>query len=135
MSQAVVRKILEREAKSWADGKGYPIVFENDGVTPETFPHARCFLLPAPTRALDLAGDIRTFSGVFQVSVIVERGKGLGQAEAILEELAGVYPLFQRFNDNGVTVLIRTPVTAGIPIQESHQLTLPVSFQYRADID
>ncbi len=135
MSQAKVRAAIETRLKDWADASDLTVAWEDVAFAPapdQTW--LRFTLMPAATESPDLAGDIRTYSGVAQVSVFVPSGKGPSVAEGHLAELDALFSDGDVLAADGFDVYIVSPVSAGPYQQDDLYSMLPVSFRYRADV-
>lgn len=136
MSHNVIASIFEARVISWAKARATPlkVVVENEAYTPkdgETY--LRAYTLPADTASNTLAGDHRLYTGVFQVSVVAPSGKYRGTAGGLADEIGALFPLYERNEKGGLTVVTMTPPDQGPGIQGDTTYTVPVSFQYRAD--
>lgn len=92
------------------------------------------FLLPANTTSPDLAGAIRTYRGVYQVSICAPLNAGPGAAEGIAVELTTLFPNNTRIAVTGLTLQTITPVTCAKGAPGGTDYCIPISFQYRADV-
>ncbi|AZC17582.1 phage tail terminator-like protein [Pseudomonas sp. CMR5c] len=136
MSHNVIASIFEARVIAWAKARAAPlkVVVENEAHTPkdgETY--LRAYTLPADTASNTLAGDHRLYTGIFQVSVVAPSGKYRGPAGGLADEIGALFPLYERNEKGGLTVVTMTPPEQGPGIQGDTTYTLPVSFQYRAD--
>jgi hypothetical protein len=136
MSHAIIASIYEAKLITWNNARPQKlkIVFENMAYTPvadETY--LRSFTIPGDTASNTLGGDHRLFTGVFQVSVIAPAGTGKTKTNPIVDELAGLFPLYARDTKGAVTVVTMSPVDPGPGITGDSAYTVPVSFSYRAD--
>ncbi|WP_223506839.1 phage tail terminator-like protein [Pseudomonas sp. GL-RE-29] len=138
MSHRTIRQIYEARLAAWAAARtpalriayqGVPLT-PNDGET-----YLAAFTLPAGTSSETLGGDHRAFTGLFQVSVVTPAGAGTGKAEGIVDELAALFPLNDRYAKAGLTVMTLTPLEPGPGVPEGNTWTIAASFQYRADTD
>lgn len=136
MSHLNVRLAFQQRLAVWATGKGLRVAYEGVEFEPaadETY--LRAFVLPASTQTLTLEGIDRVYTGIFQVSVIAPSGRGTGDAEGLADELDSVFPAFLRIQRGDLEVMVLTPIEQGPVIQDSNMMTVPASFQYRADRD
>jgi hypothetical protein len=136
MSNQACRALIEAKLAAWAAARSpaLSVAWENVPFTPTTgATYLRPFLLPATTVAPDLAGALRTWSGVYQVNVVAPINGGPGVAEGIAAELAAVFPLNQRLAGSGLALQIMSPVTAAQGAEDGTNFVVPASFQYRAD--
>jgi hypothetical protein len=136
MSHRTIRQIYEARLAVWAAARapGLRIAYQGVPFTPapgETYLQA--FTLPAGTTSQSLGGDHKAYTGVFQVSVIGPAGSGTGKPEGIVDELAALFPLFERYSKADITVVTMTPVEQGPGIPDGNNYTVAASFQYRAD--
>ncbi|QQP96547.1 DUF4128 domain-containing protein [Lysobacter enzymogenes] len=137
MSTKAVRSILEARLASWAAARSpaLRVAYENTPFTPaagETY--LRAFLLPADTLSADLAGAHRGYRGVFQVSIVRPINGGPGPSLDIAAELNQQFPVNGRYTSGAVTVQVLTPASAAPALADESSYTVPVSFQYRADV-
>ncbi len=135
MSQAKIRRLYESRLKTWADARSTPLVvaWQNAPLKEHDPTYLQAFLLPAFTDSQDMKGDHRSYTGVFQISIVCKVGQGSGEGEGIADELAALYPLNLRLTLSDFTVQIITPLAISPAIPESDRYTVPVSFTYRAD--
>jgi len=136
MSHKIIRQIYEARLAAWAAAKVAALRIAYEGVTftpadGETYLAA--FTLPAGTSSETLGGDHRTYTGLFQVSVVTPSGAGTGKAEGIVDELAALFPLNARYTKTGFTVMTLSPVEPGPGVPDGDTWTVSASFQYRAD--
>lgn len=135
MSNKLCRQAIETALDTWAAARSpaLPIAWENVAFTEPATTYLRAFLLPADTAGFDLAGAGRTYTGVYQVSVVAPVDTGPGAAEGIADEIAALFPLDSRLSVTGLTLLITSPVTAAQGATEGSRYTVPAWFRYRAD--
>lgn len=136
MSNKRIRAIYEGRLATWAAGRSTPlrVAYQNVPFTPVTGEiYLKATLLPADTASDDLAGALRTYLGVFQVSVVAPINAGPGAAETIGDELAALFTMNQRLTATGFTVQQITPATQAAALPDEKNYIVPVSFEYRAD--
>lgn len=137
MSQKTIRSLYEGRLKAWAAARSpaLRIAYQNVAFTPpaDGSTYLRCFLLPADSDSQDLEGIHEAFLGVFQVSIVSKAGVGAGEAGGIADELRALFPNNLPLSKSGFTVFVRTPASQGPAIQETDFVSIPVSFEYRAD--
>ena len=61
-------------------------------------------------------------------------GTGKAKTNPLVAELTALFPLYARDTKAGVTVVTMSPVDPGPGIPDPPTFTVPVSFEYRADI-
>nr|WP_315412941.1 phage tail terminator-like protein [uncultured Pseudomonas sp.] len=137
MSHAIIASIYEAKLLAWSKARteAIKVVFENVQYEPadgETY--LRAFALPGDTASNTLGGDHRLFTGVFQVSIIAPAGTGKTKTNPLVAELTTLFPLYARDTKAGLTVVTMSPVDPGPGIPDPPTYTVPVSFEYRADI-
>lgn len=135
MSKRQIRAAFESRLNTWAQEQSPAIrvAWENAPFTPTTYPYLRAFIVPADTDSLDLAGEHRLYSGLFQVNVIGETGKGAAQVERIAEALTELFPLNLRIPVSDGVVLVYSPMSEGPAMPDGGTFTLPVWCRYRMD--
>lgn len=134
MSQQQVRALIETRLKDWADDNDFQCEWENVTFTPDGSQYLKFNLLPAQTLSDDLAGKLRAFIGVAQITVFMASGVGTGPAELVVDQLDALFPASQTIFGTALNVLILTPVTPGNGFPDEAYYAVPVSFQYRADV-
>ncbi|AIS12646.1 prophage PssSM-02 [Pseudomonas chlororaphis subsp. aurantiaca] len=136
MSHQVIASIYEGRLIAWAGSLPDPlrVELENGVFSPEDGEtYLRAFTLPADTASNTLGGDHRLYTGVFQVSIVTPAGKYRGVGGTLADQIAALFPLYERNTKNALTVVTMTPVDQGPGIPSDTTYTIPVSFAYRAD--
>ena len=136
MSHNIIASIYEAKLITWAKALPTPlkVVVENEVYKPvdgETY--LKAFTLPADTASNTLCGDHKLYTGVFQVSIVTPSGKYRGDAGVIADQIAALFPLYERNTKGALTVVTMSPVDQGPGIPDNTTFTVPVSFLYRAD--
>lgn len=134
MSKRQIRTAFESRLNAWANSQSpaIPIAWENISFTPAK-PYLRAFLVPASTDSIDLEGKHRMYTGIFQVNIVGEPGKGPPQVDKIAEDLDKEFPLNMRMAVTDGVVLVYSPMNQGPAMQEADSYTLPVWWRYRMD--
>lgn len=135
MSNKLCRQAIETRLNTWAGTctPALPVAWENVPLAQPTTTYLRAFLLPANTAGIDLAGAGRTYTGIYQITVVAPINTGPGPAEAVADEIAALFPLNLRLSVAGLTLQVIKPVTAAQGMQDGDRYTVPVYFTYRAD--
>lgn len=135
MSKRQIRSAFESRLNTWAAGRtpALRVAWQNVTFTPSTYPYLRAFIVPAETDSIDLAGDHRAYTGIFQVNIIAETGKGSKLVEEIAEEIAALFPLNDRMTVTDGVVLVYSPMNEGPALPDGGTYTLPVWCRYRMD--
>lgn len=135
MSQSRIRKIFETRLAAWAAASEppLPILWENVRVAvAPAGEHLRVYVLPATTLSPYLAGEARTFIGVFQVSIFTLAGTGPKRGEEIAAALDALFPCSEIFKDaGGLAVQVMTPVSASPAMQDEGFSMVAASFRYQ----
>ena len=135
MSQSRIRKIFETRLATWAAALAppLPVLWENVRVAVEPVsPHLRAYVLPATTLSPYLAGEARTFIGIFQVSIFTLAGAGPKRGEEIAAALDALFPCNDVFTDaGGLAVQVMTPVSASPAMQDDDFSMVSASFRYQ----
>lgn len=131
-----MRALIETRLADWALDNDLPISWENLAFTPpaDGSAYLKFNLLPGQTRSDDLAGQLRAWIGVAQITIFVPSKAGPAAAEAFVGQLDGLYPVSTYIVGAALSVLIQTPVTAGNGFNDEAYFAVPASFQYRADV-
>lgn len=136
MSHNIIASIYEARLIAWAKALPVPIkvVVENEAYEPGNgATYLRAFTLPGDTSSDTLAGDHKLYTGVFQVSIVAPSGKYRGAAGTLADQIAALFPLYERNTKGALTVVTMTPVAPGPGIPDDTTYAIPVSFTYRAD--
>ncbi|CAI8985550.1 phage tail terminator-like protein [Pseudomonas chlororaphis] len=136
MSHNIIASIFEARVIAWAKASPTPlkVVVENEAYEPaDGVTYLRAFTLPGDTASNTLGGDHRLYTGVFQVSIVTPAGMYRGAAGSIADQIAALFPLYERNTKGALTVVTMTPVDQGPGITGDSTFTVPVSFTYRAD--
>lgn len=134
MSHRIIRLLYQGRLDAWAQSQGLRVAYESRVFEPadgETYLQA--YLLPAGTDDNTLGGDLKTYTGVFQVNVVTPAGNGPTAAENLADEIADLFPVFLRLSKYDFEVIVLTPVEPGPGITDDSTYTVSASFQYRAD--
>jgi len=132
MTQARVRAALETALDTWATAQSVQVAWENVVFEPGT-QYARASLIPAATQSFDLLGLHRRYRGVFQVTLVMPQGVGMGSAEALVSSLESAFPQHQYFVSSGLRVFIVQPMSAAGAFSGDGESSVPVSCTYQAD--
>lgn len=138
MSHNIIASIFEARLIAWAKALPTPlkVVVENEAYEPGNgVTYLRAFTLPGDTASGTLGGDHKLYTGVFQVSIVTPSGKYRGAAGTLADQIAALFPLYERTTKGVLTVVTMTPVEQGPGISGDTIYTIPVSFMYRADTD
>ena len=99
MSHNIIASIYEARLIAWAKALPVPlkVVVENEAFTPvDGTTYLKAFTLPADTASNTLGGDHKLYTGVFQVSIVTPSGKYRGAAGVIADQIAALFPLYER---------------------------------------
>jgi hypothetical protein len=136
MSHRKIRLLYQARLADWAQAQGLRVAYQGVAFDPEDGEtYLQAYLLPAGTDDNTLGGDLKTYTGIFQVNVVTPSGSGPTAAEDLVDELADLFPLYLRLGDVDFTVIVLTPVEQGPGIVNDPTYTVSASFQYRADTD
>ncbi|WWL45685.1 phage tail terminator-like protein [Pseudomonas parakoreensis] len=137
MSHNTIAAIYETRLIAWAKALPTPlkVVMENETYTPvDGVTYLKAFTLPGDTASSTLAGDHKLYTGVFQISIVTPSGKYRGAAGTLADQIAALFPLYERNTKGALTVVTMTPADQGPGIPGETTFTVPVSFMYRADM-
>lgn len=136
MSDSKIRKAFNDIVRGYGTSKGWLVVLENGVATPTPGqPYLKTTLGPATPRASTLAGDGKTYLGVFQILIVIPAGEGTGRVTTIIDELQELFPLYGRVSYGTNDVVIMTPVQTFMGATEGGAYSTPISFNYRSDIN
>lgn len=138
MSQKLVRALLESRLSVWAKARtpSIRVAYQNVAFTPQADEtYLAAYLLPASTTSVTLEATDKVFAGVFQVSIVAPSGNGPGVAEAIAAELELLFPNALRLTRDDLGLITMSPLETGPLLIGDTTITVPTSFQYRAEID
>lgn len=136
MSDSKIRKAFNDIVRGYGTSNGWLVVLENGVATPTlNQPYLKTTLGPATPRASTLAGDGKTYLGVFQILIVVPAGEGTGRITSVIDELQELFPLYGRVSYGTNDVVIMTPVQTFMGVTEGGAYSTPISFNYRSDIN
>lgn len=139
MSDQLVRALIETRLRNWAEDNELPVEWEDVDFTPPATTYLKFNLLPAQTRSDDLAGTLRTWSGVVQITIAVPAGNGPRAASDYVTGLDALFPCSLNIASNpqtdgiDLTVVVMTPITAPAGFADKGHWLVPAYFQYRSD--
>lgn len=134
MSHLIVRSLYQQRLADWAADKGLRVAYQGVAFEQEVDEtYLAAFVMPAGTDTATLQGGDRIYTGVFQVSVVAPPGNGTGVMEGLVDELGDLFPAYLRLQRDDFEVMVLTPVEQGPVIVLDSTVTIPASFQYRAD--
>lgn len=132
MSDALVRKAFETVTETWSASNGVLLVPEN-AVMSVTGTYAQMFLLRAPTRVVDFFGALRSYRGIFQVTLFLPINTGPAAADGLVKSLHDAFPLTAPMQpQTGFRVWLLEPMSAAPPIPDPSRYIVPVSAPYEA---
>lgn len=135
MSHARVRNLFQTALKTYANGKGIRVAFDNVQFTPkanETYLVSH--LLPADTSSNTLSGDHERILGIYQIVVITPSGSATNSSDTIISELKQIFSIYKRYTDSsGFSVCIMSPLHSPEGKVQNGGWVVPCYFNYRAD--
>jgi hypothetical protein len=137
MSNKAIRAAIETPLAAWASARTpeLKVAWQNRAFKPDAgAAYLRGFLLPADTSGMYLEGGARRYIGLYQISVCVPANSESTAAESIVAEIETLFPEYLRLTASGVTVIVASPVSAGMAQQEPDLYVIPCRFRYRADV-
>lgn len=139
MSQDKIRAIFEQILTDYAEDNNLRVKYQNVNFTPlakETY--LQSDLIPVSTNSRDLQGKHRNYNGVYQITIVTEKGVGTLRAKQILEDLEELFPLYTPLYEDPLDldsfyVQVITPFQSPQGDIGETDAVFPVSFDYRAD--
>jgi hypothetical protein len=95
-------------------------------------PYLRAYIMPSMTEAMDVAGLINEYRGVFQVNVFHPEGSGIITPYETAALLTDHFASGTQVSHQATTFSILSPPHIGPAIEEPGWVMLPVSIRYRA---
>lgn len=133
MSQVQIRSTITTALATWAATKSIPIAREGQSFTPPanngTF--LELLVIPANTFTRSTDAESKRFLGEVMINIWVKAGVGTGQAEALAEEIAALFPVVPK-NYLPVSVEQTPSIKRSIVTDNGYRVT-PVCFSYRAE--
>ena len=138
MSNEIVRAAIEKRIVAWAKAQTPPIdvAFENITYGPTVGKsYLAGFLLPAETVNPSAGGSHSRYSGVYQVSVYTEAGKGSTAASALVNSIVNLFPCPTTIKQGSINVHIDTTPSAASGRPDGNGFWMvPVTIKYRAEV-
>lgn len=125
-----VRIEVESILAAYAATKNLPVAYENvEFSQPEDGGWLELHFIAddSVVRGLDASG--RTDIGMFQISIYVPQGEGMGAVSALAREIANLYPMVPKV---GLTS-IEAPAKISTGIIVDQYVCVPVTLRYRAE--
>ncbi|MDU9393222.1 phage tail terminator-like protein [Pseudomonas sp. zfem002] len=136
MSHARARQAIEIKLMAWASARPIRVAnFEQGFEAQAGETYLQAFQLPAGTTCRYLGGEAYEYTGVYQISIICPAGQALAAAEALVEDLSGLFRVDSPLSRNGFDGIVTDPLEQGPTITESVTYTVPTSFTYRGIAD
>ena len=139
MSQLLIRQIIETRLAAAAALRDVAVKYQNmhfdppNRERPEDNVYVAAYQLPAETRADDLAGEMTTYSGVYQFSVVSPRDVGTKLVGELVAWLSALFPNnLQLQHDSGLELQIISPLSEAVAIEGDTDYTISTSFRYRS---
>lgn len=140
MSEQLIRSLIEQRVRDWAEQNDLPVEWENQTFAPPATAYVKFNLLPAQTRSDDLAGRMRTWQGIAQITISTPGGNGPAAASELVKSLDETFPAYLNIDSDptidgiALTVVVMTPVTAPAGFQDKNDWLVPAYFRYRCDL-
>lgn len=133
MSQVIIRSIITKALVAWANTKGFPVARESQAFTKPanngTFIELN--IIPSQTIVASVDGTRKRYLGEVICNVWVRDGAGAGEAEALAEEIAGLFPVVPK---SYLPVSVESIPSIKRPIMDPSGMRItPVCFMYRAE--
>lgn len=137
MSIENVRAALDGILSDWATANSVPVAWENLATgSALSAPYVMPFLLPVETVGVGLAiGDNQDFTGIYQISVYTEKGKGTKASRDIVNSLIEAYARGAEVEipvTGGVQKVLIEMSSAAPALDGDAWYTVPVSVRYRS---
>lgn len=128
-----IQSAMDTILKAWADAEPITVAWENIGKrTDITEPHVASFMLPAETVGAGLAdSDCSDMSGIYQVNVYVEAGKGTAASRPLVDGLLNAFARGTEMTIDGQKTRIEQSWRSGAVDNEAWYV-IPVSVRYRS---
>ena len=128
-----IQSAMDTILKDWADAQPILVSWENLGVqTDIDEPHVASFLIPAETDTPAIAdGDYEDFTGIYQISVYVQKGDGTGASRPIVDSLLTAFARGVEKTISGQRTRVVKSWRSGAVDNDAWYL-IPVSVRYRS---
>ena len=133
MSTENVRVALDTILNAWSAAENIPVAWENLATGSElSAPYVEAFLLPAETTTVGVAiSDNQDYTGIYQISVRTEKGKGTLESRTIVNSLLTAFARGVESTIDQQRVLVQSTSVAPF-IDSEAWYTVPVSVTYRS---
>lgn len=127
----VYQRLLDHiEAANAKPGWGYRVSIPNKEFTPTTYPYLDIQYFPAELNG-QFIGDTMTIAGVFMVTVIQLRNKGVIETMNIASKVRDEFPMGARlYGDAGLCVQINEQANIRPPLFEDSEMRIPITIPY-----
>lgn len=132
MSIVVIRSTITKALAAWCETKDIPLAREQQPFTKPadqgTF--IELHIIPANTILASIDGERKRYLGNVICNIWTATGKGTGEAEALAEEIAALFPVVPK---SYLPVSIEDTPSIKRPIIDAGYYITPVTFTYRAE--
>ncbi len=135
MSNLIIRQGLETVLQTWANAQNPVIQVAHENVIQEPINnYLECYLIPSKNVTEALDGAHNCYSGIFQIIVIWRKGFGYGNAGAIAESVAALFPCDLQIVVGDIVINIIEPPSILAAVTTDRNYCVPILITYRSDI-
>lgn len=135
MSNLIIRQGLETVLNTWASAQNPVLRIAYENVIQEPINnYLECHLIPSRNMTEALDGAHNCYSGIFQVIVNWRKGFGYGDAGAIAESIAALFPCDSQIVVGALTITIIEPPTIEAAVTTDRNYCVPIFITYRSDV-
>ena len=134
MSNSIIRASFETKLAAWANAQTpkISIAYQNQSFAKPSngAAYLEAFLLPNDTLNKELSGQRKTYIGIFQVNCWIKSGIGIGQGDALAQEIINLFPMLPK---SGAVSIEQTPTQEKAILDDSGWMIVPVTIKYRME--
>lgn len=92
MSTLRINDLFESRLTAWAEENSIKYTLANVTFTADDDLHLEPFIAPEPAVALGISQEVQTYSGSYQVNIVMKKGTGAKTGYQLAEEIISLFP-------------------------------------------
>lgn len=132
MSTLRINDLFESRLTAWAEENNIKYTLANVTFTADDDLHLEPFIAPEPAVALGISQEVQTYSGNYQVNIVMKKGTGAKTGYQLAEEIISLFPRGLVLADDAFNCYVNAGGNILPAISKDELYTLPVTIGYWA---
>lgn len=132
MSTLRINDLFESRLVSWAESHNVKYSLANIDFTADDGIHLEPFIVPETPALQDLAQEMRTYSGSYQVNIVMKKGIGAKAGYQLAEEVVSLFPRGLVLAEDAFNCYVNAGGNILPAVAKDDLYTLPVTIGYWA---